>query len=44
MNAYEQGAPDELLAQQGRYATFLDQRQTTKGWRITPDKTGETSQ
>ncbi|MGO2147729.1 MULTISPECIES: ABC transporter ATP-binding protein [Halomonas] len=40
----EQGAPDELLAQQGRYATFLDQRQTTKGWRITPDKTGETSQ
>ncbi|MGO2392894.1 MAG: ABC transporter ATP-binding protein [Halomonas sp.] len=40
----EQGAPDELLAQQGRYATFLGQRQTAKGWRITPDKTRETSQ
>ena len=40
----EQGAPDELLAQQGRYATFLGQRQTAKGWRITPDKTRETAQ
>ena len=39
----EQGAPDELLAQQGRYATFLGQRQTAKGWRITPDETRETA-
>ena len=33
----EQGAPAELLAQQGRYATFLDQRRTAKGWRITAE-------
>ncbi|MGP9766208.1 ABC transporter ATP-binding protein [Halomonas sp. AOP13-D3-9] len=39
----EQGAPDELLARQGRYATFLGQRQAANGWRITADKTGETA-
>ena len=33
----EQGAPAELLAQQGRYATFLDQRRTAKGWGITAE-------
>ncbi|MGP9655546.1 hypothetical protein ACT3T4_15585, partial [Halomonas sp. AOP35-4E-18] len=32
----EQGTPAELRAHKGHYATFLDQRQTAKAWRITP--------
>ena len=32
----EQGAPAELQAAGGRYAQFLRQRQTSKGWRIAP--------
>lgn len=36
----EQGSPQTLLASNGRYAQFLRQRDTAKGWRITPgDKT-----
>ncbi len=30
----EQGPPDQLRDSQGRYAHFLNQRQTAKGWRI----------
>ena len=30
----EQGPPAQLRASQGRYAHFLNQRQTAKGWRI----------
>ncbi|WP_175653225.1 ABC transporter ATP-binding protein [Pseudomonas sp. Marseille-P9899] len=32
----EQGAPAELLARQGRYAQFLEQRRAASGWRIAP--------
>ncbi|AOA58101.1 ABC transporter ATP-binding protein [Acinetobacter larvae] len=30
----EQGAPEQLLAQQGHYAEFLQQQQRVKGWHI----------
>ena len=32
----EQGSPAQLRAQEGRYAQWLDQRQTARGWRIVP--------
>jgi len=32
----EQGNPQRLLERQGRYAQFLSQRKTAKGWHITP--------
>lgn len=34
----EQGSPQALLALNGRYAQFLHQRNTTKGWRIASAK------
>ena len=34
----EQGSPQALLALDGRYAQFLHQRNTTKGWRIASAK------
>lgn len=37
----EQGAPAELLARQGRYAQFLDQRRAASGWRIAPAASDE---
>lgn len=32
----EQGTPEQLRARQGRYAQFLRERQSNKGWRIAP--------
>ena len=39
----EQGPPAQLRESQGRYAAFLGQRQSAKGWRIAPAASGGAS-
>lgn len=39
----ELGTPAQLRESQGRYARFLHQRLTSKGWRIVPDESGGAS-